>query len=63
MGFIQGAELISDSRSKFQDCHDNMYNKMLQEKWISNILPGSIVLDNPCYHTVKESKVPYQHFL
>ncbi|KAJ4449785.1 hypothetical protein ANN_01189 [Periplaneta americana] len=63
MGFIEGAELIYDSKSQSADYHDEMngekYNKRLKERPIPN-LPSEciVVLDNALYHTVQENKVP-----
>jgi len=63
MGFVEGAELIYDSRSKSQDFHDDMnstnYRRWLEEKLIPNLPAGSIVvIDNAPYHTVQENKSP-----
>ncbi|XP_069675935.1 uncharacterized protein [Periplaneta americana] len=63
MGFIHGAELIYDSRSATDDCHNEMnsatYNRWLREKLIPNLPAESIVvLDNAPYHTVQENRAP-----
>lgn len=63
MGFIKGAELVYNSKSKSQDYHDEMNNynycKWLNEKLVPNLPAGCIVVfDNASYHTVQENKPP-----
>ncbi|KAJ4431222.1 hypothetical protein ANN_19819 [Periplaneta americana] len=59
MGFIEGVELIYDSKSQYGDYHDEMngenYNKWLKERLIPN-LPSEciVVLHNASYRTVQK---------
>ncbi|KAJ8885675.1 hypothetical protein PR048_011873 [Dryococelus australis] len=63
MGFIEGAELINDSRSASADYHDEMNrencNEWLQRQLIPKPPPRCIVaLDNAPYHTAQKNKAP-----
>lgn len=62
-GFIDGALLIFNSKSKTGDYHTDMnfvnFSKWTREKLLPNLPPNSvIVMDNASYHSVQEDKKP-----
>ncbi len=62
-GFIPGAELIFQSKTKSSDYHDEMNGEAFVEWFTNQLLPNipqnsCIVMDNASYHSMLQQKIP-----